>query len=166
MHVSKMQLFFKLGLLHFQCVFYHLLDVQKIWPLWPQCHFQFLESQNGPWGPFEDQEEGPFRIGGCCLCLWCCLCLCGVPWSGRLTCFMTCLCAVSLSGTMRSAMSVLLEKTVRAIFLMLMPWAAIFLMAKSSSAERTILVVKMLTNTWDLRQMRLWCMDLVSCVSV
>ena len=51
---------------------------------------------------------------------------------------------VSLSGTMQSAISVPLEKAA---------WTAIFSMAKSFSAERTILVVKMLTNTWDLRHM-------------
>ena len=57
-----------------------------------------------------------------------------------MTCEMTCFCAVSLSGTMQPAMSVPLGK---------IPWAAIFSMAKSSCAERTILVVRILVNTWD-----------------
>ena len=34
--------------------------------------------------------------------------------------------------------------------------------AKSSSADRTI-IGKILVNTWDLRQMMLWCADLASC---
>ena len=50
------------------------------------------------------------------------------------------LCAVSLSGTMRSAMSVLLEKN----FLLPMPAVAIFSMAKGSCAVKTILGVKCL----------------------
>ena len=53
---------------------------------------------------------------------------------------------VFLSGTMRSAICVLLEKTASVIFLMLMPWGAIFSMAKSSFAERTILVVRILVK--------------------
>ena len=35
------------------------------------------------------------------------------------------------------------------IFWLPMPWAAIFSPAKSSSAERTVLVVKIIVNTWD-----------------
>ena len=54
------------------------------------------------------------------------------------------------------------KPSVVAIFLLPRLWAANLSMAKSSSAERTILVVKMLKNTWDLRQMWLWCMDFVS----
>ena len=61
---------------------------------------------------------------------------------------------------MRSAISVHLKKTSSVIVLMLMPWAAIFAMAKSSSAERTTLDSRLLVNTWVLRQMRLWCIDL------
>ena len=115
-------------------------------------------------------------------------------------------CVVSFGGTMRSAMSVLLEKTafggnaslqladpgsahflehpttacprratlaaskVPAIlrdlqvasFLFPMPWAVIFSLTRSSSAGRTILVVRILVNTCVLRQMRLWCIDSVS----
>ena len=43
-------------------------------------------------------------------------------------------------------------------------------MAKSSSAECNIFERKMLVNTWELRQVRLWCMDWchesVMCVDV
>ena len=44
-----------------------------------------------------------------------------------------------------------------AIFLLPMPAVATFSMAKSSCADKTILVVKMLTNTSDLSQMWLYC---------
>ena len=43
------------------------------------------------------------------------------------------------------------------------PTPAIFSMAKSSSAERTILVLSILLNMWDVRQLMLWCLELVSC---
>ena len=56
------------------------------------------------------------------------------------------------------------------IFLLPMPAPAIFSMAKSSSAERTMMHAKIPVNTWDLRQVRLWCMDWchesVMCVDV
>ena len=59
----------------------------------------------------------------------------------------------------------LLEKAGLVIFLMLMPWCAIF-----SFAKRTTLVERILVNTWDLTQMRLWCMgcvhESVMCVGV
>ena len=68
-------------------------------------------------------------------------------------------CAVSLSGTMRSAISVLPASV---MFLVLTPWAAIFSMAKSSSAERTIPVARIPVCTWGSRQKVLWCVELVS----
>ena len=66
--------------------------------------------------------------------------------------------AVSFSGMIQSAVSVLLEKKSLGDLLLPTPLALIFSIAKRSSAERTI----MHANSWDLRQMRLWCMDLVS----
>ena len=41
--------------------------------------------------------------------------------------------------------------------------APIFSMVNNSSAEWTISHAKMFVNTWYLRQMMLWCTDLVSC---
>ena len=54
-------------------------------------------------------------------------------------------CVVSLNGTTRSAISVLLEEAASVVFLVLM--AVIISMAKSSSAARTILARKLLVNT-------------------
>ena len=54
------------------------------------------------------------------------------------------------------------KPSVVAIFLLPVPAVAIFSMAKSSCADRTILAVKMLTNSWDLCQMWLWCVDVLS----
>ena len=79
-------------------------------------------------------------------------------------------CAVSLSGTMRSAISVLLAGAASMILLVLIHWTAIGSMAKGSSAERTILARKLLVNTCVLTQMMLWCMEWchksVMCVDV
>ena len=89
------------------------------------------------------------------------VCVCGECHRVQM-CVNDVFCPASLSGTMRSAISVQLEKTASVIFLMLVLWSAIFSMAKGYSAERTILVVRMLVNTWDLKHMMLWNMDLVS----
>ena len=64
-------------------------------------------------------------------------------------------CCMSLNGT----------HSVVAIFLLPMPAVAILTMAKSSCAGRTIFVVKMLTNTWDLWYMDVMSLEWVSCRS-
>ena len=62
------------------------------------------------------------------------------------------------------------KPSVVAIFLLHMPAVAIFSTAKSSCADRTILVAKIPTSTLDLSQMWLWCIDWcqesVMCVGV
>ena len=70
-------------------------------------------------------------------------------------------CAVSLSGTMRSALSVLLEQTTSVIFLMPAPWGAI--LSKSFSTKRTVLLVRILVNT---SVHGFWCHESVQCVGV
>ena len=52
------------------------------------------------------------------------------------------------------------------IFLLPVPPVAMFSMAKSSCADRTTLVVKVFTNTWDFNLMWPWCNELVSRVGV
>ena len=66
---------------------------------------------------------------------------------------------------MRTAISVLLEKAASLIFLVLLPWAATLSMTKNSVAWRTILARKLLVNTCVLKQIVLWCTDLVSQIS-
>ena len=96
--------FFQHGPLSFlECVFYHVRDAQKkILGLVP--HFTFFrEAKMGPGAHFDDQGliSGrwvlPVSVDGAVEC--------------QMTCQITCFCGVSLSGTMRSAISVLLEKT-------------------------------------------------------
>ena len=78
----------------FFSLFLPLWRVERAWDEKP------LKTPSAKMGPVAHLRirRSPFREGGCCLCLWCHLHLCSVPWSVLMTCF----CAVSLSGTMRS----------------------------------------------------------------
>ena len=100
-----------------------------------------------------------FGLGRCVVCGADCV---SGEYHGVLkACYTFCVC-LSLRGTMRSAISALLEKAAPVIFLVLMPLAAIFSMAKSSSAKRTILVCKLVVNSCVLRQMILVVHGVVS----
>ena len=78
--LQTFDLFFKMGLPHFQTVFSTICGTLKTKKIVLGAQFRFWESQNGPRAHLRI-SEGPYRVGGCCLCLWCCLCQCRVPWS-------------------------------------------------------------------------------------
>ena len=152
--------FFENGLPHFYTVF---------------CHLRHGERTTGD----PKMGPGPLRIRGhhflvsrcVCLCPGCCqsfLVLSVSVWS-VVVCQMRVgdvLCAVSLGGTMRSAVCELLAKTASVIFLLPKPWAAIFSMANQFLCGKDHFARTTLANEWDLRQMLLWCTDLVGVLCV
>ena len=112
----------------------------------------------GPFSAFgEAKKERPFWVGRCVVCV-CAECH-GVSNDVLNDVFLRCV--FGRYDVICYACPT--RKTFSAIFLMLMPWAAIFSMAKSSSEERTILVANEHAykhlGFWD--KMWLWCMDLV-----
>ena len=79
-------------------------------------------------------------------CLWCCLCLCGVPRSGRMTCFLTCSCTAPALSRSPCCPCQRLPSS---------PWRTV------PVRTARFLVMKMLTKTSDSSQWWLWCMDVL-----
>ena len=102
--IANMHLFFKMGSLIAHFVFFHLRHVQKN-KNYPGSHVRVLGSEMGP---------SHSRTCVVCVCGVVCVVECRMRVHGVF-------CGVSLGGTMRSAISVLLEKPASVIFLMPMP---------------------------------------------
>ena len=131
------------------CVFHHLRHDQKT--SGPQHPFTgFGEAKMGPSKPFEDTGS-PFCAGWCVACVSGVACVCGVPWSVKKRVNDVFLrCVLERHDAVCHFCATRLHSSV--IFLMLMPWGAIFSMGKSSSADKTTLEVRVLVYTLGLRQ--------------